>query len=120
MGSTRTEMSVVNIAGSCRFLGSCASGTIPAPALPFGFHWCAPPGLLVSSHSYLNKCSKKLLLHFVGVLLQVTSRPLVIASPAIPVAYALDQPSPCSSMGEPSGSFPRWVPGPAPWVLPKL
>src|SRR5580658_9860022 len=107
-------ISVVSIAGSRRFDGSCASGTVPAPLLPFGFHWCAPPGLLVSSHSYLNKCSKKLLLHFVGVLLHVTSRPLVIASPAIPLAYALDQPKPCSSIGEPSGSLPKCAPGPAP------
>src|ERR1700722_1552286 len=110
----RKERSVVSIAGACRFEGSCASGTLPLPTLPFGFHWCAPPGLFVNSHSYLNRCSKKSLLHLVGVLVQVTSRPLVRASPAIPVAYALDQPRPCSSIAEPSGSLPRCVPGPCP------
>jgi hypothetical protein len=34
-----------------RFDLSWACGTVPAPASPFGFHWCAPAGLFVSSHS---------------------------------------------------------------------
>ena len=42
---------MVSIDGAMRFDGSCASGTVPAPAPPFGFHWCAPAGLFVSSHS---------------------------------------------------------------------
>jgi len=33
---------------SDRFDGSWASGTVPAPVPPFGFHWCAPAGLFVS------------------------------------------------------------------------
>ncbi len=39
------------MAGAMRFDLSCACGTVPAPAPPFGVHWCAPAGLLVSSHS---------------------------------------------------------------------
>ena len=35
----------------CCFDGSCACGTVPAPAPFFGLHWCAPAGLFVSSHS---------------------------------------------------------------------
>ena len=41
----------VSIDGACFLAGSWASGTVPAPAPPFGVHWCAPAGLLVSSHS---------------------------------------------------------------------
>jgi hypothetical protein len=44
-------MSAVVIIGACRFEGSCASGTSVAAAGSFGFHWCAPAGLFVSSHS---------------------------------------------------------------------
>src|SRR5215469_9744674 len=104
--------------GACRFEGSCASGTVPAPAPFFGVHWCAPAGLLVSSHSYLNRFSKKLLLHLVGVVVQMTSRPLPMASPAIPVRNLLFHPRPCSSMGAASGSGPTLAAGPAPCVLP--
>src|SRR5512143_598254 len=106
--------------GACRLEGSCASGTVPAPAPFLATHWCAPAGLLLSSHSYLNRFSKKLLLHFVGVWVQVTSRPLVIASPPLPVPKLLFQPRPCSSRPAASGSGPTWDAGPAPWVLPKV
>src|SRR5512136_3380306 len=94
--------------GARRFDGSCASGTVPAPAPPLGFHWCAPAGLFVSSHSKPNRFSKKLLLHFVGVVLQVTSRPLVIVSPPLPLPKVLFQPRPCSSRPAASGSGPTW------------
>src|SRR5262249_58565905 len=109
-----------SMAGARKFEGSCASGTEPLPAPFFGVHWCAPAGLLVSSQSYLNRFSKKLLLHFVGVVVQVTSRPLPIASPALPVRNLLFQPSPCSSISAASGSGPTLAAGPAPWVLPKV
>src|SRR3954463_9271674 len=107
-------MSVVSMEGAIRFEASCACGTVPAPAPFLGRHCWAPAGLLVSSHSKPNRFSKKLLLHFVGVVVQVTSRPLVIASPAIPVAYLLDQPRPCASTSPPSGSGPTSVASPAP------
>src|ERR1700722_2317275 len=107
------------MAGCFFLLGSWASGTVLAPASPLGFHWFAPPGLLVSSHSNLNRWSKYSFDHCVGLVVQVTSRPLVMASPAMPVLYALVQPRPRFSIGAPSGSCARWVPGPAPWVLPK-
>ncbi len=87
--------------------------------MPFGFHWYAPAGLFVSSHSLLNRILKKLLLHFVGVLVQVTSGPPPIVSSPLPLPKLLFQPRPCSSMGAASGSGPTWVAGPAPWVLPK-
>src|SRR5947199_6608020 len=45
---------------------------------PLACHCHAPAGLFVSSHSYLNRFSKKLLLHFVGVCDQMTSGPPVI------------------------------------------
>ena len=38
-----------------------------------------------------------MLLHFVGVVVQVTSRPLVIVSPPLPVPKLFFQPRPCSS-----------------------
>jgi hypothetical protein len=84
-GSKRSERSVVSIVGAWRFDLSCASGIAPAPAPFLGCHWCAPAGLLVSSHSKPNRFSKKLLLHFVGVVVQVTSRPLVMASRPLPL-----------------------------------
>ena len=37
-GSTRRAISVVSIDGVRRFDGSCGSGTVSAPASPFGFH----------------------------------------------------------------------------------
>src|SRR5215211_3967720 len=75
-GSTRSERSVVSMVGTRFFEGSCASGIVALA--PFATHWCAPAGLLESSHSKPNRFSKKLLLHRVGVLVQVISRPLVI------------------------------------------
>src|SRR6266567_110503 len=111
-------MSVVSMVGK-RFLeGSCASGIVAFA--PFATHWWAPAGLFVSSHSYLKRFSKKLLLHFVGVVVHVTSRPLVIVSPPLPVPNVLRQPKPCSSMPAASGSGPTWDSGPAPWVLPNV
>src|SRR5262252_11230830 len=86
---------------------------------PFACHCQAPAGLFDSSHSYLNRFSKKWLLHFVGVCDQMTSGPPVIASAPLPVPYLLFQPRPCSSIGAASGSGPTSVGSPAPWVLPK-
>src|SRR6187551_599224 len=106
--------------GARRLLLSCACGIVPAPAPPFGRHCCAPAGLFVSSHSKPNRFSRKLLLHFVGVVVQVTSRPLVIVSAPLPVPKSFRQPKPCSSSPAPSGSAPTCEAGAAPWVLPKL
>jgi hypothetical protein len=44
----------------------------------FGFHYFAPAGLSVSSHSYLKRFSRKPLSYFVGLLVQAPSRPLVM------------------------------------------
>ena len=85
-----------------------------------GVHCCAPAGLLVSSHSKLKRFQKKLLLHFVGVVVHVTSRPLVMVSPPLPLPKLLCQPKPCAAMSEASGSLPTLVAGPAPCVLPKV
>src|ERR1700730_7067043 len=104
--------------GTCRFDASYGSGIVAAP--PFALNCQAPAGLFVSSHSLLNRFSKKWLLHFVGVGDQMTSRPLVIASPPLPVPNLLFQPRPCSSMLAPSGSGPTRAASPAPWVLPKV
>src|SRR4249920_3129386 len=106
--------------GACFFDGSCASGTVPAPAPALGFHWCAPAGLFVSSHSKPNRFSRKLLLHFVGVVVQVTSRPLVMVSPPLPVPKLFFQPKPWSSRPDASGSFATCDDAAAPWVLPKV
>ena len=96
-------------------------GTVPAPAPSFGCHWWAPAGLLVSSHSKPNRWSKKSLLHRVGVVVQVTSMPLVIASAPLPVPKLFFQPRPISSSGAPSGSLPTYSSGSAaPWVLPNV
>jgi hypothetical protein len=37
-GSKRSARSVVNMLGAIFLVGSCASGTVPAPASPFGVH----------------------------------------------------------------------------------
>src|SRR5262250_2270931 len=104
--------------GTCFFDLSYASGIVAAAF--FAFHCCAPAGLFVSSHSLLNRLSKKWLLHFVGVCVQVTSGPPVIASAPRPVPCLLLQPRPCSSMRAASGSGPTSDASPAPWVLPKV
>ncbi len=57
---------------------SAGPGMIASASL--ATHWFAPAGLLVSSHSCPKSMSKKPLSHFVGSGVQVTSRPLVIAS----------------------------------------
>src|SRR3954464_8694598 len=101
--------------GAWRLDGSCASGIKPAPASPLGFHWWAPAGLLLSSHSKPNRFSKKLLLHLVGVLLQVTSRPLVMVCGTLPVAKVLFQPRPWDSRPAASGSGATCVLYTAPW-----
>ena len=76
----------MSIPGACFFDGSCAFGTVSAPALPTGFHCFAPAGLVVSSHWYSKRCLKKSLPHLVGVVVQVTSSPLVMAWPPLPVS----------------------------------
>ena len=63
---------------------------------------------------------KKLLSQVIGVSVQMTSRPLVIASLPTPLPKVLFQPSPCCSSGAASGSGPTLSSGPAPWVLPKV
>src|ERR1700683_2921551 len=98
----RSERSVVNIDGACFFDGSWASGTVPLPAPFFGVHWGAPAGLLVSPHSYCNKFSKKLLLHLVGVVVQVTSKPLPMVSAPCPLPNLFFHPKPWSWMSAPS------------------
>ena len=115
-GSNRSARSVVSIVGRCFFGGSCASGT--SASASFATHCFAPAGLSTSSHSWPKRFWKKPCPHCVGVEVQVTSRPLVIASPPLPEPYVLRQPRPCSSMGAPSGSGPTWSAGPAPCVLP--
>ena len=78
--------------GTCFFDVSKASGIVSEA--PFAFHCFAPAGLLVSSHSFSNRFLKKRLLHFVGVCVQVTSGPPVMASQPMPVLNLLFQPRP--------------------------
>src|SRR5688572_20782929 len=104
--------------GNRFFERSCASGIIAEA--PLATHWCAPAGLFVSSHSKPNRFSKKLLPHFVGVVVQVTSNPLVMVSPPLPVPKLFFQPRPCNSMGAASGSWETFEAGPAPCVLPNV
>src|ERR1700722_3059744 len=104
--------------GTCFFDLSKASGIVASA--PFAFHCFAPAGLLVSSHSYLNRFSKKWLLHFVGVCDHVTSGPPGMASAPMQEPGLLPQPRPWSSMAAASGSGPISDGSPAPWVLPKV
>src|SRR5678815_3453999 len=121
MGSTRSDRSVVSIVGACRLDLSCASGTVPFASGFFGVHCFAPAGLVVSSHSYLNRFSRNPLSHLIGLLVHAPSRPLVIAWGPLPLPCLFFQPRPCSSMGAPSGSGPTCSPaGAAPWVLPTV
>src|SRR5205823_10105129 len=103
-GSARSAMSEVSIIGACRLDGSCGSGTVPLASGFLGFHCQAPAGLFVSSHSYLNRFSRNPLSHFVGLLVQAPSRPLVIVSSPVPVPKLFFQPRPCCSIGAASGS----------------
>src|SRR5262245_60638618 len=98
--------------GTCFFDASNASG-IEAPA-PLACHCLAPAGLLVSSHSFSNRFLKNRLLHLVGVWVQVTSGPPVMASAPTPVPCLLFQPRPWSSMAPLSGSAPTSDGSPAP------
>src|ERR1700733_2533199 len=98
--------------GTCFFDLSCASGIVASA--PFAFHCWAPAGLLVSSHSKPNRLSKKELLHLVGVWVQVTSGPPVMASAPTPVPCLLFHPRPWSSIAAPSGSGPISDGSPAP------
>src|SRR6201992_2636832 len=104
--------------GTCFFDLSWASGMVASA--PFAFHCCAPAGLLVSSHSNLNRLSKKWLLHLVGVCDQVTYGAPVIASAPMPGPCLLFQPRPWSSIAPPSGSGPISDGSPAPCALPKV
>src|SRR5512138_1295727 len=104
--------------GTCFFDLSKASGI--EAAAPFAFHCGTPAGLLVSSHSFSNRFLKKWLLHLVGVCVQVTSGPPVMASAPMPVPYLLFQPRPWSSRAPASGSGPTSEGSPAPCALPKL
>src|SRR6267154_2391674 len=98
--------------GRCFFDRSYASGTVASA--PFATHWCAPPGLFVGSHSLLKRFSKKLLLHLVGVFVQVTSKPLVMVSGPLPVPKLFLHPKPISSRPAASGSCATWDAGAAP------
>src|SRR5918998_3195097 len=108
MGSNLSARSVVNIMGACRLLGSCASGTVPFASGFLGVHCLAPAGLVVSSHSYLNRFSMNPLSHLVGLLVHAPSSPLVIVCAPLPLPYLFFQPRPCSSSGAPSGSGPTF------------
>src|SRR5579871_3324626 len=115
----RSDRSVVSMVGTCFFDLSNASG-MSAGAL-FAFHCWAPAGLLVSSHSYPKRFSKKLLLHLVGVVVQAPSRPLVIVCTPWPLPNVFVQPIPSSSMFAAAGSAPTYLPASAaPCVLPKV
>src|SRR5437868_15356845 len=98
--------------GTC-FLDLSNAFGIVASAF-FACHCLAPAGLLVSSHSYLNRFSKQELDHLVGVCDQVTSGPPVIAPAPKPVPCLLFQPRPWSSIALPSGSGPTRDASPAP------
>src|SRR5205814_2418056 len=104
-----------------RLAGSCASGTVPLASGFLGFHWLAPAGLFVSSHSYLVRLSRYPLSHLVGLSVQAPSRPLVIVSSPLPLPKPFFQPRPCCSVGAASGSGPTyWTAGAAPCVLPNV
>src|SRR5919106_1497643 len=106
MGSSFSDRSVVSIVGACRFDGSWASGTVPWASGFLGVHWKAPAGPLVHPPSCLFRFSRNPLLHFVGVLDQAPSRPLVMVWPPLPLPKVFFQPRPCSSSGAASGSGP--------------
>src|ERR1044071_2333006 len=97
--------------GACRRAGSCASGTVPAPAPSFGFHWLAPAGLFLSSHSKPKRLSQKRLLHFVCVWVHAPSRPLVIVWTPCPLPSELTQPKLWSSIFAAAGSRPTYLLG---------
>ena len=75
---------MVSIVGTCFFDLSKASGIVASA--PLACHCFAPAGLFVSSHSFSNRFLKNRLLHFVGVCVQVTSGPPVMASAPMPGA----------------------------------
>src|ERR1043166_5072563 len=98
--------------GTCFFDASNASGMVASAF--FAFHCGTPAGLFVSSHSFSNRFLKKWLLHLVGVWVQVTSGPPVMASAPMPVPCLLFQPRPWSSSAPLSGSGKRSARRPGP------
>src|SRR4029079_10190047 len=80
-GSVLRARSVVSIITACFFDGSCAAG-VGATADPFAFgaHCLAPAGLVVSSHSWPYRFSRKLLSHLTGLVVHAPSNPLVMVS----------------------------------------
>ena len=118
-GSMRSARSVVSIVGGRGSESASGPGTVIDASL--ATHWWAPAGLDDSSHSWPNRFSKKPLLHWVGVAVHVTSRPLVIVSAPLPLPKPCFQPKPISSMSAPSGSAPTYCSGSAaPCVLPNV
>ena len=99
-------------------LASNGSGMVSGASL--ASNWMAPAGLRVCTHSNLNRFSKKWLLHCVGVWVQTTSRPEVMASAPAPLPWLLAQPRPMDSIVAASGSAPTWLAALAPWVLPRV
>src|SRR3712207_1122561 len=85
IGDCFIARSVVSIIGACRLDGSCASGTVPWASGFLGFHCFAPARLVVKSQSYLYRFSRNPLSHFVGLLVQAPSMPLVIVSGPLPL-----------------------------------
>ena len=81
-GSNLKDKSVVSMVGNCFLLASNASGTVAAAFL--ATHCWAPAGLFVNSHSLPKRVLKKPCPHFVGVAVQVTSKPEVMASLPFP------------------------------------
>ena len=107
--------------GAWRLAGLWASGTESAPAPSLGFHWFAPAGLLVNSHSKVKRRSKKVLSQVIGVVVHAPSSPLEIVNSPEPVPKLFFHPRPCCSMGAASGSRPTYGSGsPAPCDLPKV
>src|ERR1700722_484897 len=114
-------MSVVNIIGACRLLGSCASGTRFAAWSFAGVHWIAPAGLLVCTQSKAYRLSRYCIVKTVGLADHAPSRPLVTVSSPLPVPHEFCQPNPCCSMPAVAGAAPTHLEGScAPWALPKV
>ena len=86
----------------------------------FGFPLMRACGALRELPLVAEEVLEEFMFHFVGVVVHVTSSPLVIASTPIPVLKPLFQPKPCASMSLASGFPPKFDAGPAPCVLPKL
>ena len=100
--------------------GSNASIGLSFSSIFIGSHCQAPAGLFFNSQSYFIKRWKYPWSHWVGLVVQAPSKPLVTASFPTPDLVGFFHPNPCSSISPASGSLPNFEASPLPCAFPTV